>query len=244
MADPTPPPTLEAEGVIVGLMDLAASVTWGAIELRPEGDDVRFTMSINIDGKSDREIELIAGRIGPAMEAAVSANCQVAVKAHVQEISRPREPGLRRVTKLLRTSWDDHVLAKTDSDSVKRASAAAQFVLGGGRPQELYEVYRVGVQAMQTIAPVVGLWAFTVVVEEAHPDDKQSLEHASRLAVELRAKGYMIPPDPNRNPAEIRAAALHSAPKSHPPTLEEVSWFRDLAWAYLCDQAASAPSPL
>ena len=142
VAEPTPLPTLEAEGVIVGQMDLVSPVTWGAIELRPEGDDVHFTMSINIEGNSEDEIDLISGRIGAAVEAAVSANCNAAVKAHVQGLSRPKEPGLRRVTKFQRTSWDVHVLAKADPESVKRASAAAQLVLGGGRAQELQDVNR------------------------------------------------------------------------------------------------------
>jgi hypothetical protein len=92
VAEPTPLPTLEAEGVIVGQMDLVSPVTWGAIQLRPEGDDVYFTMSVNIEGNSEHEIDLISGRIGAAVETAVSANCNAAVKAYVQGLSRPKEP--------------------------------------------------------------------------------------------------------------------------------------------------------
>lgn len=238
-----PPPAVVIEGSIMGLMDLAGPTTWGIIQLHPEGDAVRFTMSIDLTGKSSHEIAQIdAARIAAAVEAAVAANCDVAVRANVEGMHRPNATGGRRVTKLQSTSWEVRVLAKTDADSVQRAAATAALVLQGGRPQQLHNVYLLGVRAMQTIAPVVGLWAFTTVLEEVGTG-KHNVDHVPQMASDLRRKGFSIPPDPIRHPAEIRAAALHSTPRSPMPTLDEVSWFRDVAWAYLCDQALTHPSP-
>lgn len=241
------PSTLEAEGVVVGLMDLAAPTVWGMLELRPEGDVVRFAARVNLDGKSADEIDQITeSRIAAAVEAAAAANCGVAVTAQVEGIHRPSLDGGQRVTRLLRTSWDVRVLANRDSASVQRAAATAALVLQGGRPQDLHNVYLLGVRAMQTLAPIVGLWAFSAVVEEAHPDGKQKLTHALQLAAELRAKGYSIPPDPPRAPAAIRAAAVHSSPKSPAPTRDEVNWFRDLplqSSAQHLDRPVMGPSP-
>jgi hypothetical protein len=55
----------------------------------------------------------------------------------------------------------------------------------------------------------------------------------------MRNKGFPIPKDPKRKPAAIRAAALHSTPKTPLPSDDEVEWFRALAWAYLNDRTLS-----
>ncbi len=126
-------------------------------------------------------VRVVAG----AVEAAVAANCGVAVRAHVEGMHRPNARGIRRVTKHQATTWDIRVLAKTDSDSVQRAASTAALVLQGGRLQELYDVFLLGVRATQTIAPVVGLWAFTAVLEEAG-SGRDNVDHVPQVASELR----------------------------------------------------------
>lgn len=239
----TPSPTLYVEGKIVGLLDLPGPLSWGMVEMRPERDEVRFSLEIDLTKKSPSEIEqLDAGRVTATAEAA-DTNCNVAVQAQVEGMRRSSNQAASggHVTTTRSTSWNVRVLAKTDADSVQRAAETAALVLAGGRFEELCRVYLLGVQAMQTIAPVVGLWAFTSVLEEAG-SGKPSVKHALNLAVQLRAEGFVIPQDPARHPAAIRAAALHATPKSPRPTLEDVSWFRDLARAYLCDRAGGLPT--
>jgi len=90
----TPPPILEIEGSIMGLMDLASPVTWGILQLHLEGDAVHFTMSVDLTGKSGHEITQInAARIAAAVGAAVAANRDVAVRAHAEGMHRPDAAG-------------------------------------------------------------------------------------------------------------------------------------------------------
>jgi hypothetical protein len=116
------------------------------------------------------------------------------------------------------------------------AAAAFDAVIGRGDHDlpRLYEVYLLGVQAMQTIEPVVGLWAYTRIIEAGSRTGRRNLDHAQDLADELRQEGYVVPPNPRRNPNTIRAAAVHPMPKDPEyPSEDEILWLRQLAYAYL-----------
>jgi hypothetical protein len=232
--------TLEATGVLTGPVDLAEQVIWGPLRLWQQDGRIRFEMNVEIDDRPAEEMEVLVQRVGPAVRAAVAAASGAAVDVDVSGWSYPTGE-LRRVGSTLRTGWAIHV--SLQADTAPQAESALKAVLGGSDPRlaDLYEVYLLGVQAVQTIAPVVGLWAFATVLEEDSPSGKSNLQHLPALAEQLRAEGQAVPPTPERKPDRIRAAALHPTPKDPLPTAEEVAWFQELAMAYLVRRASRGP---
>lgn len=231
---------LQAEGFLVGPVDLVAQADWGPARLWAEEDGrVHFELLLDVAGRPDDDMEPLLQRVEPALQAAVAAACGAAVTAHLSGWSYPRGELRNVVSSVVSRSA---VLAGLDitTGAGERGLRVFQAVLEGEdrRLAELYEVYLLGVQAAQTIAPVVGLWAFSTVLEEEAPPKKRNLNHVPKLADELRAKGYTVAGNPQRNVDVIRAAALHPTPKSPLPTPQEVSWFRELAGAYLLDRAS------
>jgi len=223
---------------LIGVIDLAKPVVFGPVEFWEQDGRLRFKVSFDVAGKTVEEIETLLVRLGGAVEAAVAAATGAAVEAHVSGSSYPYpDSDLRRVTSSLHTSWN--VRVGLDAGAKAAAEAAFGAVVDGTDPRlpELYVVYLLGIRAVQTIAPVVGLWAFSTVLEEANPRKKRDLAHVKELADDLRSDGYHVPANPTRNPNTIRGAALHSTPEKPMPTAEEVAWFRAVTHAYLLHRA-------
>jgi len=243
---------LTASGTIEGLIDLAKPASWGPVELWPENGEVHFRVALDITDRVDEEMEQLIDRVAPAIEAAVAANCGASVRVHLLDHSYPHRTGsLNAVGKRLTLSSSTRVAVNMDPKS-DRGQHTLEALLDGAdlRLAKLYEVYLLGLRAIQTVAPVVGLCAFSAVIEEEviekarrkKGEDAQSLKHVPRLIDDLRQKGHSIPESPSgRNAASIRTAALH-APKqlerpNPPPTVAEIDWFRQIADAYLVDRA-------
>lgn len=234
---------LQAEGVLIGPVDLVAQVNWGPVRLWPEEDGrVHFELLLDVAGRPDDDMEPLLMRVEPALQAAVAAACGAAVTAQLSGWSYPQGEVRNVVSSFVSRSA---VLAGLDTTAAAGESGLCVFraVLEGDdrRLAELYEVYLLGVQAAQTIAPVVGLWAFSTVLEEEAPPKRHNLNHVPKSADELRAKGYAVAESPQRDLDAIRAAALHPTPKSPLPTPQEASWFRELAGAYLLNRASRDP---
>jgi len=189
-------------------------------------------LEMDVSDVVDDGMEPLVRRVGPAVRAATGAACGAAVQVDVLGWSYPAGD-LRRVGKALPIRWSVQVGLDTTVEAASRGQAALEAVLEGAdvRLDELYKVYLLGVEAAQTIAPIVGLWGFTTVLEEAAlKGEKQgSLLHLPRLINDLRNRGYSLPAAPSsRDPARIRVAALHPTPKDPAPTVEEVAWFRGI----------------
>lgn len=173
-------------------------------------------------------------RVGPAVQAAVAAACGAWVDVTVSGWSYPHGE-LRTVGRAQGTSWAVRVNVDSGEVAAGHGREALDAVLGGPdwRLAELYEVYLLGVRAVQTTAPVVGMWAFTTVLEDEAPPKQRNLRHVPELAERLRAAGYELPAAPARDPDQVRAAALHPTPSSPLPAHDEVAYLRELARAYL-----------
>ena len=230
--------------MLAGLVDASRGhVAFEQVEFWDEDGETHFKLDIDMSGKPIAEIEALISRIQPAIVAAVAAASGVAVEARLLGWSYPSpDTELRRVTSQMPIRWN--VRVNLEPSGRAWGQAALDAVLGGGdvRLRGLYEVYILGLRAAQSIAPVVGLWAFSTLLEEDAPKGKHNLNHVRGLANQLRANGHAIPPMPSRNLDEIRAAALHPTPKSPQPTAEEIKWFQITAGAYLRDRAIRASS--
>jgi hypothetical protein len=234
--------TLEATGVLAGLVDASKGrVAFEPVEFWDEDSETHFKLEIDVGGKPIAEIEALIGRIQPAIVAAVAAASGVAVEARLLGWSYPYpDRELRRVTSQMPIRWN--VRVNLEPSGRAWGQAALEAVLSGAdvRLPGLYDLYTLGVRAAQSIAPVVGLWAFSTLLEEDAPKGKHNLNHVPVLADQLSANGHAIPPMPSRNLDEIRASALHPTPKSPQPTAEEIRWFQITAGAYLRDRASRA----
>jgi hypothetical protein len=229
---------LEATGFLTGPLDVAEPVQIGGLRLAQEDGRVRFDVEFDVAGLDGPEKQDLVGRIKPAVSAAVAAATGTAVEVELSHWSYPNGE-LRRIGRDLEMRYA--ILAGIDGspDVISRATQVFTTVAHGAdlRLAQLFEVYVLGVRAAQTIAPVVGLWAFATVVEEASPHSKTDQKHVTSLAAYLRWEGYDVPPTPARTPSQIRAAALH--PKPQLPTAEEVAWFRNLSVAYLTHRSST-----
>jgi hypothetical protein len=235
MPDLNPQTTLLASGTIDGLLDLTDSIRTGPLHLVPGTEHIRFDIELDVTGKAPDDCQQLVDRIPLAVQAAVAAATGAAVRAHLTEWSYPNGR-LRRIGSQIRSEWS--IRAGWPDHPARAAAACDAFTavaIGADRQvADLYEVFLLGVQAMQTIAPMVGLWAFSTIVETAAPlpPPRTNMAHVLELDSYLRSKGHELPPVPTRRPSRIRAAALHPTEES-PPTLDEVNWFRQLARAYL-----------
>jgi len=239
MTSVNPGTTLIASGTISGLLELTAPVRTGPLWLTPEQDHIGFIVELDVAGKTPAECSELIDRIQPAVQAAVVAATGTAVRAHLVEWSYPNGD-LDRIGKQLRSDWSIRAGWPEGLEPISSAQDAFAAITLGADDQlaDLYKVYLLGVEAVQTIAPLVGLWAFSTVVETAspHPPPNTNVAHLSDLDSYLRSKKYDLPPAPSRRPSRVRAAALH--PTLEPaPTLEPVDWFRELARAYLRHRA-------
>ncbi len=232
--------TFTAGGVLSGPVDMiSAPVTWGPLRFYEEDGRVHFELKLDVSGRRDEEVAPLLERVGPAVEAAVAAASGAAVQAHVSGWSYPAGQ-VYQVGSAITLAWDVNVGLDAFDGAAGRGQAALEAVLEGDdrRLRDLYEVYLLGVRAVQTVAPVVGLWAFSTILEEEAPRGKHNLDHVPALVEQLRIRGQEIPGAPARNLNEIRAAALHPSPRSPLPTADEVGWFRQAAHAYLLDRAS------
>jgi hypothetical protein len=241
---------LEASGTLDGSVDVPEPVTWGALRLSPDKDGrPRFELRLDVSGLPDEGIGAVLGRVGPAVQAAVAAACGAWVDVTVSGWSYPHRE-LRRVGKAQGSSWAVRVNVDSgDGIAAGHGRDALHAVLGGPdrRLAELYEVYLLGVRAVHTTAPVVGMWAFATVLEEEALPKEHNLGHVPALAKRLRDRGYELPATPARGPDEVRSAALHPTPRSPLPTHDEVAYLRELARAYLlwrARQRRARPSQL
>ncbi len=199
---------------------------------------MHFELELDAAARGDEEMEALLNRVAPAVEAAVAAASGAAVQAHVSGWSYPHG-GLRRVGRAAVISYGINKGIAAEGDAPERGQAALAAVLEGGdrRLRQLYDVYLLGVRAVQSIAPVVGLWAFSTVLEEKAPPNRHNLAHVPALVSQLRAAGYAVPQMPGRHLDRIRAAAMHPTPKDPLPTTDEVAWFREAARAYFLHRA-------
>ncbi|WIM98632.1 hypothetical protein ACTOB_002236 [Actinoplanes oblitus] len=241
MPDLNPQTTLIASGTIDGLLELTDPIRMAPLYLVPEADHVRFDIELDVTDKSPADCRQLLDRIPLAVQAAVAAATGTAVQAHLTEWSYPNG-GLRQIGNQIRSEWSIRTGWPAEPDRAAAAwDAFAAVAVGADRQvADLYEVFLLGVQAMQTIAPLVGLWAFSTIVETAAPlpPPRTNMAHVLELDGYLRSEGYDLPPSPTRSPSRIRAAALHPTDES-PPTPEEVTWFRQLARAYLLHRTAT-----
>jgi hypothetical protein len=239
------PDLLTATGFIEGPVNLITDeLQWPPVTLRKKGEQVHFDASMVVTGRDEDEILDLKSRIGPAVEAAVVASCGAATRAEVTEWSYPNGPLTRREGVGLGFRFNVLVGIDRTPEDVRHGEAVLRAVLLGNdkRLAELYKVYRLGVEGVQTIAPVVGLWAFTVILEEESRSSTPNLDHVLKLAAIIGAAGFDVPSEaPERHPARIRAAALHPTRKDAAPSPGEVRWFRELAGAYLRWRAAGRP---
>lgn len=225
----------EASGSLNGPVDVPEPVTWGRCACRRTRTDGHASSCfLDVSRLPDEGMAAVLERVGPAVQAAVAAACGAWVDVTVSGWSYPHGE-LRTVGRAQGTSWAVRVNVDSGEVAAGHGREALDAVLGGPdwRLAELYEVYLLGVRAVQTTAPVVGMWAFTTVLEDEAPPKQRNLRHVPELAERLRAAGYELPAAPARDPDQVRAAALHPTPSSPLPAHDEVAYLRELARAYL-----------
>ena len=144
--------------MLTGPVDLVEPVTWGSARFWKKDGQVHFKVVLDVAERRDEEIEPLLERVGPAVEAAVATACGAAVEAHVSGWRYPT--GTRRsVGKALSIRWTVQVGLDAGHEAAQRGQAVLEAVLdrADARLPKLYEVYLLGVRAVQTIAPVVPL---------------------------------------------------------------------------------------
>lgn len=233
---------LDLSGTIAGSLQLSGPKTLGPVQLWYDQNEIRFRLVCTAPEQPLDDSQAMVDRAVLAVEAAIAAATQTSVQVHPSGWSYQSSAG-RKVTVVARTSFS--VFAAVTDDGAVQGAAAAAAVLEGPdeRLPELYEVFLLGLRGMQTVTPLLGLWAFSTVLEEEAPNGKTNLDHVPRLAEQLRELGYDVPLlDPGRSPSRIRAAALHPTPKEPLPTRDEVEWFRRAAHSYLLSRATAPRS--
>ena len=224
----------------LGRGTLTLPATYGPVELWEREGAVHFRAQVV--GEHPSDYPALVRRMQLAVEAGVAAATGISCTAtpDLTTYSVDGRPALN-----IGVGASATITVTAAPDASERAAEAARAVLlsSDERLAELWEVYLLGLRALTTVAhPVVGLWAFSTVLEEETPG---SLSGIRGLADRLRSKGFSLPSNPQRHPAAIRAAALHASPKADLPTHEEVVWFQLVAKAYLQDRASegrTAPS--
>ena len=229
---------LQVTGVILGPLDLVQPLNWAPARLWSQDGEVRFEVVLDVDGRDEQALATLKELCAPAVEAAVMAATGTAVEAVFTGSSSP-VGGMRRVTASVPVRWAVRAAVDSDPGTARLGQSVLKAVLLGAdrRLPELYKVYILGVQAVQTIAPLVGLSTFTTVLEEDAPG-RPNLRHVPELVERLRREGYAVPAGPARQLDRIRAAALHPTPRDPLPTAAEVEWFRVAAQRYLQHRAA------
>ena len=243
MSTPDAPPSPRAEITVSGTV-LASSgglivtpATFGPVSLH-EHDDGTIGFEVKAAVPVVDDLQPLLQRVALAVEAAIAAAFKVGVQVQNRTwtYARPGQPELRNPSAVRGQVMSVSLTATPFEETEERGRSTAEAVLCGSdeRLAELYEVYLLGLRGVSTVAPVVGFWAFSVILEEPNPG---SLLHVTNLATELRDEGYRISKDPQRNPPRIRNAVLHPSPKDPLPTRFEVEWFRQVAEAYLLRRA-------
>lgn len=236
--------TLKAVGRIDAPLDLRAGIFDCGPLLITQGDDgLRFEITLDVRHLSLEEIRAMVERIAPAVRSAVLAASGTAAGVHVEGSSYPSSPTTRRVTTSWHTGWTVRTFIDRETNSSIRGNRAFEAVMSEKDPRlpELYEVYWLGIRALQTVAPIVGLWAFTTILEEEN--HKTNLGHLDSLLDRMSRDGYDVDhPRPTREFNTIRASALHPTPRDWPPTTDEIQWFREVAQQYLAWRAEHGPS--
>lgn len=238
--------SISVEGTVaVPLGSLSLPVTYGPVELWESEGVVHFRATSSGD---PHPYGPVVRRMRLAVEAAIAAASGASGRAN-PDLATYAVDGQPALHISRGPTYHLSVSAIEPTESQRRGSEAAEAVLlsADRRLAELWEVYLLGVQAVSSVAPVVGLWAFASVLEEDRPPKWRQLDHVSTLAEDLRSEGYSLPPMTGREPTRVRNAALHPTPKDPLPTHEEVVWLQLVAGAYLrrrAHQGRAVPSLL
>lgn len=236
--------TLTASGRIDGHLGLREDVlSWGPLVLLAGDDGLRFEIILDVEERSLNEVEAMIERVPLAVRAAVLAASGTAARVMVDGCSYPDSPTTRRVGVSLRVPYDVEAFVDREPQSNNRGTRTFEAVLLGTDPRlpELYEVFWLGVRALQTIAPLVGFWAFSTVLEDE--TEKDNLDHLNSTLQQMSRDGFDIHlPKPARNVNQIRASALHANPRNWMPTIEDTRWFHEAARQYLAWRTEKGPS--
>lgn len=236
--------TLTASGRIEALLDLREdTLEVGPVVFRKDQDGLRFEVSLDVQRHALADVEAMSERVGLAVRSAILAASGAAAQVHVEDCSYPSGGGMRRVTVFLATSRSVQVFLDREPESAIQGARAFEAVMAARDPRlpQLYEVYWLGAQALQTIAPVVGLWAFTTILEEE--SRKRDLSHLESLLEQMSRDGYGVDrPKSGAHYNHIRASALHANPENWMPDAEDVRWFHEAARQYLSWRAEKGPS--
>jgi hypothetical protein len=196
---------------------------------------LRFALEVDVSSHTDAERAAMAARVSAAVEGAVAAASGVAVAARLSEVTFDRTaPGQKSVTSYAGSSYEAQGVLHD-----RRAGAEAlTTILTGADPRliGLWELYLLGARATQTIAPVVGFWAFSNILEEVS-GGSNNLKRVPQLLAGMRKQGWQVPPALSRSLDTIRASAVHSDGSLVPPDAEEVDWFRQVARLLLLRRA-------
>ena len=217
---------------------------WGALVFFPGADGLRFQISMEVQDRELQEIEAAVSRIGLAVQCAVLAASGTAVRVAVNGFSYPVSPLTRGVGGMLTSSWDVEAFLDPDPTHNLHGRRIFESVMfpSDTRLPELYEVFWLGVRALQTIKPVVGLWAFSTILEDETTG--YNLDHIDDLVEQMAEDGFIVTIQrPSRSLNSVRASAMHANPRNWMPATEEVQWFREAAQQYLAWRAEKGPSP-
>lgn len=224
---------LEATGLVLGLtVPLPEALVLGPVRLCEQDSQVHFQVTVDVTGLDTAARGAMALRVPPAVQAAL-----VVLLGRTTEVRLGKWDYPGRGTAVTATATATVLVLAPPPPHTLDATAAArtlQVLLEGSdeRLAVLYEVFRLGVQAQQLVAPEGGVWAFCYLIEEAGGSNR-SMEHVPKMVRALRDSGYQLPPDPTRNVARLRTSAAHSTLKDPLPDAAEVNYLRQLALAYL-----------
>lgn len=231
---------LVVHGKLRGPVKCTQPVRWGHTLFTPSSEEgVAFEMTL--PAQNDNEAEQLVGLIPEALRAVIALCWEVWVNPIILDYDFIRSDGTRRVGKHAPIGFRALVDLSQTPDYGKQAVSKIQDAVlhpSDERLVELLSLFALGLEGKQEAAPITGLWAFVNLIEEEANKKKNNIDHATKLAANLRQIGYGIAPDPTRQPSRIRAAALHPTPNDPLPTNDEIFWFMDLARAYLIDRAS------
>lgn len=218
--------------MVYGLVEVPDGVDFGPLRFLDRGDDGSraFEFELDVQDLTDIEREGRLTRLQGAIEACLAAASSAYARVFIEHVAYPKAGMPHNRTRI--ASAD--LIVRASIDDAQAGVDALYAVLDGSdaRLIEMYELYILGVQASQSIAPVVGFWAFSNVLEEIS-EGSNSLNKVPRILRDLRGKGFDIPPDPIRKLDTIRAAAVHPTPELPMPTRQEIEWFQTVAQVLL-----------
>lgn len=225
-------------GKLIGPVECSQPTKWGHVILTSSSDGgVNFEVTIPV--KNEIEAGHLVGLAPTAVRAFIALGWAVWVNPVITGYKFIRPDGTSRVGSQVQINWSVQAdLSKAPDSKARTAGKIQEAILNSSdaRLIELISLFALGLAGAQDTALITGLWAFANVIEEE--SGKPNIDHATRLAADLRRKGYSIDPDPVREPSRIRAAALHPTPKDPLPTDDEVRWLMDIARSYLVDRAS------